>query len=190
MKRKMLASMLFLLVGILFPWIFAVTQVRESNPENPITSIGCFMNVKSNGEHAYGYSAQLWLQGYRIIGFIYYHCGLAGDAPMGMLADVHYDAPSGKISFKAKLTSGLHSCRIHKNIPSHDLLSFNGFLKPDGLVGDIRIEDQLDSPPAVMDSRDNFVMLRDPSCLTKNYYGYDEWWRVWEPVYKARGARW
>jgi hypothetical protein len=32
-------------------------------------------------------------------------------------------------------------------VPSHDLLSFHGFLKADKLGGKIVIEDQLDSPP-------------------------------------------
>ena len=190
MSRTRLFLLQGQLLGFLFLCPIALAQVPKPKPEHRIASIGCFMNVKGDGEHEYGYSAQLWFQGDRIIGFIYYHCGLIGDSPMGILTDVRYDAPTGKISFKAKLTSGLHSCRIHKNVPSHDLLSFNGFLKPDGLTGNIRIEDKLDSPPAVMDSRDSLVMLRSGSCLTQNYKSYNEWWRTWEPVYKVRGAKW
>jgi len=190
MKRVMLVFSLGQLLSFFFLCVLAMAQAPGNKPESPITSVGCFMNVNGNGEHEYGYTVQLWFRGDRIIGLVYYHCGLIGDAPMGILTDVRYDAPSGKISFKAKLTSGLHSCRIHRNVPSHDLLSFKGFLKPDGLVGNIRIEDQLDSPPAVMDSRDNFVMLRDSRCLTQNYESYDEWWRVWEPAYKVRGPKW
>lgn len=170
--------------------VLATAQAPLKKPESPISSIGCFINVKSDGEHAFGYSVRLWLQGDRLFGLVDYHRGPVGDPPLGILTDVRYDAPSGKLSFKAKLTSGLHSCRIHKNVPAHDLLSFDGFLKPDGLVGNIRIEDQLDSPPVVTDSRDSFVMLRDRSCLTQKYGSYEEWWRYWEPIYKVRGAKW
>jgi hypothetical protein len=178
------------ILGFLFPCFLIVSFFPQIKQESPIKSIGCFLNVQSNGEHASGYVVRLWFQGDQIIGLIDYYRGLAGGPPIGILTNVRYDALTGKLSFKAKLTSGLHSCRIHRNVPSHDLLSFEGFLKPDGLVGNIRLVDQLDSPPVVIDSRNSFVMLRDAGCLTKNYRNHAAWWQEWEPVYKARGAKW
>jgi hypothetical protein len=178
------------MLAFLFPCLFAVVLMPQHKPEVAIASIGCFLNLQRGGEHDSGYSVRLWFQGDQIIGLLDYHRGLAGDPPMGILTDIRYDALTGKISFKAKLTSGLHSCRIHKNVPSHDMLSFKGFLKPDGLAGNIHLEDRLDSPPAVVDDRENFVMLRAVDCLTKDYANYNAWWKEWQAVYNARGAKW
>jgi hypothetical protein len=174
----------------LFPCLCAVVPIPQHKQEVAIASIGCFLNVQNSGEHASGYSVRLWFQGDQVIGLIDFHRGLAGDPPMGILTDVRHDALTGKISFKAKLTSGLHSCRIHNNVPSHDMLSFKGFLKPDGLVGNIQLEDRLDSPPVIVDDRENLVMLRAVDCLTQDYANYDAWWKDWQAVYKARGAKW
>ncbi len=106
------------------------------------------------------------------------------------MTDVQYDPLSGTLSFHAKLTSGLHYCTEHRGIPSHDLLSFRGFLKPDRLEGSIILEDQLDSPPVVVDKRENFQMGLDNNCRLENYESYEIWWWYWEPVYKSRGPDW
>ena len=180
----------FWILCLLLPSLLAGVPILQNKPQTRIASIGCFINVQSRGEHDFGYSVRLWFRGDQIIGLIEYHRGLAGNPPIGILTDVRYDARSGKLLFKAKLTSGFHSCRIHENVPSHDMLTFKGFLKPDGLVGDIRLEDRLDSPPTVVDERESLVMLRAVDCITKNYPNYNEWWKDWEAAYEARGAKW
>lgn len=179
-----------LVLTLLFSCLPAYSRAPEPRQGAAIKAIGCFANVRSDGEHADGYSLQLWLRGKEVIGLIDYHRGLPGDPPMGMLTDVRYESATGKLSFQAKLTSGLHSCRIHKNVPSHDLLTFQGFLKADRVEGNIRIEDQLDSPPAVTDTRENFPLRKRNDCLPENFADYDAWWRRWDPVHKARGASW
>jgi hypothetical protein len=170
--------------------VYALSMPAQVKPGEPIKAIGCFMNVRSDGEHADGYSVHLWFRGRQIIGLIAYHRGLIGDPPIGILSDVQYESSTGKISFKAKLTSGLHSCRIHKNVPSHDLVSFQGFLNGGELKGNIELTEQLDTPPVVMDTRTDFLMRKDSDCHMQDYGSHDAWWRYWEPIYKARGARW
>ncbi len=155
-----------------------------------IEAIGSFMNVQSNGEHADGYSVELWSRAGDLIGFVDYHRGLIGDPPIGVLTDVKYSASTGALSFKAKLTSGLHSCREHTMVPSRDLLSFQGFLKVDQLQGRVFLENYNDASPAVMDSRENFSMKKNSAYPLQSYETYDAWWAQWEPVYKARGAKW
>ena len=152
--------------------------------------IGCFMNLRSEGEYADGYIVRLWFQGRQIIGLIDYYHGFIADPPMGILSDVQYDSSTGNFSFKAKLTTGLHNCRIHKDVPSQDLLSFEGFLNENKLEGTIYLENQLDPSPEVLDRRHNFLMLKDKECLTENYENQDVWWRYWEPIYIRRGAKW
>jgi len=176
--------------SLLVSFIFTAADAPGTQHKDEIKAIGCFANVRSDGEHANGYSVQLWLRGSGIIGLIDYHRGLIGDPPMGVLTDVRYDSSTGKLSFKAKLTSGLHYCSEHKGVPSHDLLSFQGFLKADRLEGKIVLEDQLDSPPGVVDTRERFLMRKDDECHLESYESYDSWWRNWEPIYKLRAAKW
>jgi hypothetical protein len=176
--------------SILVSCIFVAADAPETQQKDEIRAIGCFTNVQSEGEHDNGYSVQLWSRGRAIIGLINYFCGLEGDLPIGLLTEVQYDSLTGKLSFKAKLTSGLHYCSVHKNVPSHDLLSFQGFLKADSLEGKIVLEDQLDSPPGVVDKRDDFLMRRDNDFLLENYASYEIWWKNWEPVFKRRGPKW
>jgi len=190
MNLNRLCSPRKLAFGLVVSCIFASADAPRTNQRDEIKAIGCFANVRSDSEHANGYSAQLWFRGSEIIGLIDYHRGLLGDPPMGVLTDVRYDSSTGKLSFKAKLTSGLHYCGGHKGVPSHELLSFQGFLKADGLEGNIALEDQLDSPPVVVDTRENFLMRKDNDCHIESYESSDVWWRDWEPIYKVRGAKW
>jgi len=179
-----------LLLGILHTFLVAFSGTPETKQNDSIMAIGCFTNVQSHGEYAEGYAVRLWFQGRQIIGLINYYNGFIADPPMGILSDVQYDSSTGNFSFKAKLTTGLHNCRIHKDVPSHDLFSFEGLLNESNLEGTIYFENQLDPSPEVLDSRDNFLMLKDKDCLIKNYEDHDAWWRFWESIYKMRGAKW
>jgi hypothetical protein len=170
--------------------ISATAVISMTEQEREIKAIGCFANVRSDGEHADGYSVRLWSYGTEFIGIIDYHRGLIGDPPMGFLTDVQYDPQTGRFIFEAKLTSGLHYCSKHKGVPSQDLLSFEGFLKGDTLQGNIIIKDQLDSPPVVVDERENFLMRLDENCRVEDYKSYEIWWWYWEPVYQSRGPDW
>jgi len=179
-----------LALSLLVSCIFVAADAARTEQKDEIKAIGCFANVQSDGEHAKGYSVQLWSRGNGIIGLIDYHHGLHGDPSMGVLTDLRYDSMTEELSFRAKLTAGLHSCSEHKAIPSHDLLSFQGFLKADRLEGKIVIEDQLDSPPVVVDTREGFLMRKDDDCHLESYENQDIWWRYWESIYKFRGPKW
>jgi hypothetical protein len=165
-------------------------ELASRPQQREITPVGCFTNVRSNGEHADGYSVQLWLIQGKIIGMIDFHRGLLGDPPMGVLTDIGYNPESGKLSFKAKLTIGLHYCRNHKGTPSRDLLAFEGRLKEDKLEGDIVIEEQSDSPPVVVDKRKKFVMRRDEDCRPEAFEYFEVWRWYYDPVFKSRGPKW
>jgi hypothetical protein len=178
-------ALVFVCCGLL-----GLTPAPAERQSEPIQAIGCFANIHADGEAAYGYVVQLWLRGRQIIGLIEYYSGDVADPPMGIISKVRYDSSTGKISFTAKLTTGLHSCRVHKDVPSHDLLSFRGLLRPDRLEGAIHLENQLDSPPVIIEDHENIQMPRDPGCLVENYEDYDAWWAYWQPVYKRRGAKW
>ena len=190
MKLNRLCRPSHLALSLLVSCLFLAADAPGTQQKDEIKAIGCFANVQSDGEHANGYSVQLWFRGNGMIGLIDYHRGLLGDPPMGVLSDVRYDSLTGKLSFKAKLTSGLHYCSEHKGIASHDLLSFQGFLKADRLEGKILLGDQLDSPPVVVDTRESFLMRKENDCHLESYESYAIWWTYWEPVYKFRGPKW
>ncbi len=177
-------------LSVLIPCLHVFNEPSEPQQNDAITPIGCFSNVRSDGEHADGYSLKLWFRGKKVIGIVEYHRGLAGDAPIGILKDVWYEPSTGELSFAAKLTSGVHFCRVHKNVPSHDLLHFDGTLTDDMLQGNIVLEDQLDAPPVVVDKRQDFLMLKIEGCFGENFRNYDAWWKYWEPVNKFRGPKW
>jgi hypothetical protein len=180
-----------LILTIIFASGCLFAGVSTSRPQQrEVTPVGCFTNVRSDGEHADGYSVQLWLIQGKIIGMIDYHRGLLGDPPMGVLTDIAYNRDSGELSFKARLTVGLHYCRNHKGTPSKDLLAFTGVLKADSLEGDILIEEQSDSPPVVVDMRKKFVMRSDDNCSLDAFEYFEVWRWFYDPVFKTRGPKW
>ena len=179
-----------LVLSLLIFCILGTADAAIAQQKREIRPIGCFANVRSEGKRAYGYSVRLWTSYMGIIGIIDYHRGLPDDSPMGVLTDVLYDPVSGKISFEAKLTCGLHYCSKHNGIPSQDLLSFRGLLKADRLEGNLVLKEQLDSPPAVLDEHENFLMRMDDNCRLESYEMYEIWWWYWEPVYNTRGPDW
>jgi hypothetical protein len=155
-----------------------------------VKAVGCFSNVQSNGEHADGYSVELWISGGKIIGFVDHHRGLVGDPPMGILSNVQYDSRTGRISFEAKISDGVHLDNELRQTPSHDLISFDGFLKSDRLQGDIMLKGNVDSKPVVYDKRAAFIMRKYSNCGLETYENHDRWWGYWGPIYRSRGARW
>ena len=170
--------------------LLASSYAQEAISSNGLKGIGAFQNVRSDGEHADGYSVSLWSREGKIFGLISHHRGLIGDPPMGILTDVQYDPSSGDISFKARITDGIHYCKEHNGVPSRDLISFHGILKKDMLEGDLVLTDELHSPATIEEERLKFSMPREDEYELKDYADYDAWWKYWEPVYKFRGAKW
>ncbi len=168
-------------------WSTVQAGTRQQSPE--VKPLGCFANVRGDGEHLYGYSLRLWTSDQGIIGIIDYYSGLNGDSPMGVLTDVQYDAATGTISFQAKLTSGLHYCRKHNGIPSHNLLSFRGLFESDRLKGNLILREDLDSPPVIIDNEVVILMSRQ-ACDLDSYGMYEIWRWYWEPALKSRGPKW
>jgi len=119
------------------------------------------------------HSVRPWTWGRTILGIIDDHHGLPGVPPVRFLTEVRYDPLTGKIGFDAKLTGGPHSCDKHKGIPSHDQLSFTGVLESDRPEADLVLQNQLDSPPVVLDQRKSFVMPRQDDCRLDSHEIYE-----------------
>jgi hypothetical protein len=117
--------------GLVAYCVFGLAELSIAQQKREIKPIGCYANLRGEGERVYGYSLQLWSWGRELIGVMGYWRDRTGRPPLGILTEVQFDPETGKISFKAKLTTGLHSCPEHPGVPSHDLLSFQGYLRAD-----------------------------------------------------------
>jgi hypothetical protein len=143
----------------------------------PITFVGEFSNMRYTEEHAYGYSVQLWREGAAVFGLFLASEGLAGDTPTGLLDDLKYDARSGKLSFKAKLTMGVDA----RQQPSHDLFEFDGTLSARAVSGVLK--------RAVASERINLRKLQPDGALPQPRT-YAEWKRQTEEILRRRGPKW
>lgn len=156
-----------------------------------VTPIGSFTNAESDGEHESGYSVNLWSHGQGIVGYVSYHVGLIGDAPAGVLTNVQFNPVTGALSFSAKLTIGSHSCRIHENVPSHDMLSFRGRLRRRQLRGTFTLQDHLHTPPRPW-ARDTVILRDNPdwSPYMRQYETVDAWQRDHDRKLQRLGPKW
>ncbi|QQP99690.1 hypothetical protein [Lysobacter enzymogenes] len=105
-----------------------------------VETVGVYSNVRvSGGEdpHAEGYDVELYRENGVLFGLFYSSQGMVGDTPRGRLQDVRYDAASGKLSFRAKLTIGQEFSKDSgpDGRPSRDLFEFDGTLGAKTLSG-------------------------------------------------------
>lgn len=143
----------------------------------PIIFAGEFSNMRYTEEHAYGYSVQLWREGATVFGLFLASQGLAGDTPTGLLDDLKYDARSGKLSFKAKLTMGIDE----RQQPTHDLFEFDGALSARAASGVLK--------HGAASERINLRKLQPDAALSQPRT-YDEWKRQTDEILRRRGPKW
>src|ERR1041384_6155831 len=140
-KLAILSSGLLSLVtggsGVAYARDFFTSRNHQSHSQRatPIHKIGSFTNMKHIGEHTYGYSVELWRQGDHLFGFFLSSDGLAGDTPTGLLENVRFNPSTGRLSFQAKLTTGLFSNQQYNNVPSRDVFHFSGLLRRSRIKG-------------------------------------------------------
>src|SRR6266851_8779978 len=73
---------------------------------NKVEVVGAFSHIKHVGDHSYGYTLELWRQGNDLFGLFVSHTGQTGDLPIGLLEDLKFSSRTGKLSFRARLTTG------------------------------------------------------------------------------------
>jgi hypothetical protein len=151
--------------------------------------VGQFSNMKFTEEHAYGVSVALWRQDPSVFGLLDDAEGLDGDTPTGVLEDVKFDSSKLKISFSAKLTTGLHTCAQHKDpVLSRDLFRFEGTLAKDRLEGTLtrfdawHMEQKPQTDRVTLKKLDGVPLIEAQS--------YAEWKLKADEILKFRGAKW
>lgn len=166
----------------------AIAQAIDQN--NPVKIVGAFKNVKSDGEHAYGYSIELWKYRDGIVGLISAHRGLIGDPPTGILENVQFDSASKKLSFRAKVTLGLFSDRNHSNVPSRDILQFDGFLTDRKLKGKLVITNELCADKCPETKELSLRFWKNGTSRMSDYSSFKEWESLTKEILKRRGFDW
>jgi hypothetical protein len=189
MLRYSLRMMLvFSLVALWFPHTPSVKQRSEKVIPRTIY-VGQFSNMTFTEEHAYGVSVALWRQDPSVFGLLDDAEGLDGDTPTGVLEDVKFDSSNRKISFSAKLTTGLHTCVQHKDpVPSRDLFKFEGTLAKDRLEGTLTRFDawHMEQKPKT----DKVTLKKLDGVPLIEAQNYSEWKLKADDILKFRGAKW
>ncbi|QQP96409.1 hypothetical protein [Lysobacter enzymogenes] len=131
-----------LALWLCFAWSAAAAPAPAAAPASAVEAVGHYSDVRighSEDPHAYGYSVELYRQNGALFGLFYSAQGLDGDTPRGRLQDLRYDAASGALSFRAKLTIGQEYSRDSgpDGRPSRDLFRFDGRLSGKSLSGDL-----------------------------------------------------
>ena len=151
------------------------------------TTIGSFSNMKFTEEHQYGAEIELWKEGGELFGLFSYSEGLIGDTPTGLLEHTKYDPRTGSISFESRLTTGQHFCRLHKDMPSHDLFGFRGKLSSSSVSGVLKRSDSLHPEAPATEER---VVLRRSIGNQADYRSRSEWIVASGEILRFRGPKW
>jgi len=168
------------------------TPELKISPRNDsaVKALGTFIKVKSDGEHANGYSITLWKQNDEIIGLVAVHRGLIGDPPAGLLENVKFDPQTKKLSFTAKLTLGQFYDNDQKDVPSQDILEFGGTLTNKKLAGTVTLTDQLCANGCAETKKIDLPRSKEFNNWTEDFQTHAAWKGYIDEILKRRGPRW
>jgi hypothetical protein len=188
LRHSFHVMLVFSAVAFWFPHTPSVKQRSEKVIPRAIY-VGQFSNMKFSEEHAYGVSVALWRQDPSVFGLLDDAEGLDGDTPTGVLEDVKFNSSNRKISFSARLTTGLHTCTQHKvPVPSRDLFKFEGTLAKDRLEGTLtrfdawHMEQKPQTDKVTLKKLDGVPLIEAQS--------YAEWKMKVDEILKFRGGKW
>ena len=167
------------------------SQVRQTSTRaEKIEVLGAFSNIKHIGDHVYGYTLELWQQGSNLFGLFVSQSGQTGDPPIGLLEDVRFSRKTKRLSFRARLTTGLISKGNLHLVPSRDIFYFSGVLARNKIMGTLKISNALfpDEPPAI-----KRITLSKSAAMTQVMLSpgtYDEWKSWSDDILRRRGPKW
>lgn len=177
--------MILLALSLVAPPVFAESSSSQ------ISIVGTYTNMRHTEEHSYGYTVELWKQGNRVFGFILASNGLSGDTPTGILEDVKFEPESGKLSFRAKLTTGsIYNNQANKWIPSQDIFKFSGTLNKDSLAGVLEISDALLSDKSPIGKEIELLFSVAETRQLQTFSSYEDWEKMAKDILKFRGPKW
>src|SRR5258705_2595764 len=165
-------------------------SITHHQSPNSIIKIGAFSNMRYDAEHAHGYTAELWREQNRIFGFLLSSQGLMGDTPTGLLEEVRYEPRTGKLTFRARLTTGLFSNRQFNMVASRDVLGFKGVLKGRHMIGTLEIANELTPKEVPRREKIDLALSEKESEVMIEAHSYIDWRGKAEEILKVRGPKW
>lgn len=155
-----------------------------------VKRLGVFTNMRFTREHQYGYSVELWQEKDRLFGLLLVSEGLSGDTPTGLLEDVTFNPKTGRLTFRARLSTGSTFNQNNEQIPTRDVYRFNGTLKGPKLTGVLEHTDALH--PAATGTKKSVSLRRSKSESASmiEASSYDEWKKEADEMLKLRGPKW
>ena len=167
-------------------------SVSQSSAQSAgaVKRLGVFTNMRFTKEHQYGYSVELWQEGGRLFGLLLVSDGLAGDTPTGLLEDVAFDPKTGKLSFRARLSTGSTFNKNNEQVPTRDLYRFDGTLRGRTLAGVFEHSDASNETAAATKKRVTLRRSKGESSSMIQATSYDDWKREADEILKLRGPKW
>ncbi|HWW74251.1 MAG TPA: hypothetical protein VNZ44_02590 [Pyrinomonadaceae bacterium] len=162
----------------------------SAQPAGAVKKLGVFTNMRFTKEHQYGYSVELWQEGGRLFGLLLVSDGLAGDTPTGLLEDVAFDPKTGKLSFRARLSTASTFNKNNEQVPTRDLYRFDGALRGQTLAGVFEHSDASNEASAATKKRVTLRRSKSESASMIQATSYDDWKREADEILKLRGPKW
>ncbi len=155
-----------------------------------VKRLGAFTNMRFTREHQRGYSVELWQEKDRLFGLLMVSDGLIGDTPAGLLEDVAFDPKTGRLTFRARLSTGSTFNKNNEQVPTRDVYKFNGTLRGQTLAGVLEHADA--SGRAAHVTKTNLSLRRSKSESESmiDAASYDEWKEEADEILKLRGPKW
>lgn len=157
---------------------------------SPVKVAGYFTNVRDNGQHAYGYTVELWKQGGKLYGLISASEGLSGDSPTGILENVHFNSKTKKFSFTAKLTLGRFFDKTHDDVDSQDIFQFAGTLTATRVTGRLTTANELCADRCVGKKRIALVRSKKMSSFLTDFKTLADWRADADDTLSLYGPKW
>jgi hypothetical protein len=115
---------------------------------------------------------------------------LIGDTPTGLLEDVAFDPKTGRLTFRARLSTGSTFNGNNGQVPTRDVYRFNGTLRGQKLTGVLEHTDASDR--AAAGTKKNVSLRRSKSASGSmiKARSYEEWKKEADEILKLRGPKW
>ncbi|HEX7956591.1 MAG TPA: hypothetical protein VF508_06600 [Pyrinomonadaceae bacterium] len=146
--------------------------------------------MRFTSEHQYGYSVELWQEEGRLFGLLLVSEGLIGDTPAGLLEDVVFDPRAGRLTFRARLSTGSTFNGNNEQVPTRDVYRFKGTLKGRMLTGVLEHTDALARAATGTKKSVSLRRSKSESESMMEAGSYAEWKKEADEILKLRGPRW
>ena len=194
MKTNQTIRGLILLTSFLLPApgssVYSRVNQAPARSASVIKRLGAFSNMRFTREHQYGYRVELWQEKDRLFGLLLVSEGLAGDTPTGLLEDVVFDPKTGKLTFRARLSTGSTFNKNNEQVPTRDVYRFNGTLRGQKLTGLLEHTDALVQSAAGTKTNVSLRRSKGESGSMIEAKSYDEWRKEADEILKFRGPKW